>query len=65
MKWKNATIDSVPEDNQEVKITVFGINYIAVYKSANRSFQVKDSPLIFFNAEQIIYWMEIPEQNII
>lgn len=60
MKWKNARKEGCPEDNQQVLITVLGINHVAIYHKNSQSFKVKETPLIFFVTEQTIYWMEIP-----
>lgn len=65
MKWKNAKHDDLPHNNQEVLITVDGINYIATYNKANNVFNLKNNPgAVFSPAKKTIYWMEIigPEE---
>ncbi|MBA3682534.1 MAG: hypothetical protein H0W73_15420 [Bacteroidetes bacterium] len=66
MKWKNAKHDDLPLNNQEVLITVDGINYIATYDKLNKAFKLNNNPgAVFFANKKTIYWMEIvaPEEN--
>lgn len=65
MKWKNANRDDLPLNNQEVLITVDGINYIATYDALNRLFKLNNNPGATFSThKKTIYWMEIisPEE---
>ncbi len=60
MKWKNAKHDDLPLHDQEVLITVDGINYIATYDKVNKAFKVNNDPgFVFSSNNKTIYWVEI------
>ncbi len=59
MNWKNARKDGLPNDNQEVLISVNGINYVAIYNTKENSFKIKHKEGIFAISENDIYWAEI------
>jgi hypothetical protein len=61
MDWTNSIIDGLPQHNQEVLISVNGINYIALYNADKMGFTVRDMEKLFFinNNEQPIYWKKI------
>ncbi len=60
MKWKNAKRDDLPLNNQEVLITVDGINYLATYDALKDLFKLNNNPgASFSTATKTIYWMEI------
>lgn len=65
MKWKNANRDDLPLNNQEVLITIDGINYIATYDALKSVFKLNNNPgAAFSTTKKTIYWMEIiaPEE---
>lgn len=59
MNWKNARKDGLPRDNQEVLISVNGINYVAIFNSKQNSFKIKHKEGVFAISEFDIYWAEI------
>jgi hypothetical protein len=64
MKWNNTQQDGIPEDGQQVLISVRGINYMAIFIK-DRSMFVISSPGTdeFDSRENGIYWVPIPHSN--
>ena len=66
MNWKNVSADNLPLDEQEVHISVGGVNFIATYNKREHGFHLKDSKrfvrIATGNTE--IYWSEISDSPI-
>ena len=59
MNWKNALKDELPNNEQEVLISVRGIYYVAIYKAPLKGFEISEHDgFIPLNNAQI-YWTEI------
>ena len=61
MIWKNVLKDELPSDNQEVLISVSGINYIAIYKERMHGFEIDDHEGFIPIKNVTIYWTEISD----
>jgi hypothetical protein len=61
MKWKNAVKDTLPPDNEEVLISVNGVNYISIFKADKNLFKIENEQLDthFRTDEHTIYWTEV------
>jgi hypothetical protein len=59
MGWKNAKKDDLPENKQEVHISVDGVTYVAIYDSSEKRFNVKSIDKDFEITDDIIYWRKI------
>jgi hypothetical protein len=61
MSWTNSTIDGLPQHQEEVLISVNGVNYIALYNADEKGFAVRDIEKLFLisNNELPIYWKKI------
>jgi hypothetical protein len=59
MVWKNVLKDELPEDNQEVLISVHGINYIAIYRERMCGFEIDEHEGFIPIRDVTIYWTEI------
>lgn len=59
MKWKNASIDDPPKNNQDLLIVVNGVYYVAYYCMPRNIYCLKDFPEVFFKPDEcLIYWSE-------
>jgi hypothetical protein len=59
MGWKNAKKDDLPENKQEVHISVEGITYVATYDSSEKRFIVRSIDKNFGINDDAIYWRKI------
>ncbi len=61
MDWKNAQIDALPNDGDQVLIAVNGIYYFAKYNKKANSFSVKkDNDIRYFAATSAaVYWTQM------
>lgn len=62
MNWKNTKRDLLPEDMQEVLISVDGIYYIACFDQSAGLFRVigpETSSVTFDLRKQVMYWAEL------
>jgi hypothetical protein len=59
MTWKNATKDGLPQNKQEVLITVDGVNYVAMYNALKNLFETTTGTKFKIPDENAIYWQEI------
>ncbi|MES2591174.1 MAG: hypothetical protein V4608_04765 [Bacteroidota bacterium] len=59
-KWKNADDHSLPTHGQTVLISVDGINYFAVFNTAEMGFELKIDPQRTVSVkDSLVYWMEL------
>lgn len=64
MKWHSTKKLQFPKNNQEVFITVDGINYVAIYDENEKSFTVKNLKNICFKTDsKVIFWSEQIQQD--
>ena len=59
MNWKNVLKDELPENEQEVLISVNGINYIAIYKARFDGFEIEEHEGFIPIRNRTIYWTDI------
>lgn len=59
MEWKNVLKDGLPENKQEVLISVKGINYIAVYNYELHGFEIDEYESFIPIKDVTIYWSPI------
>jgi hypothetical protein len=59
MGWRNALVDGLPEKNEEVLISIKGVNYQAIYRDKEKKFEDKMSGKFFSIFTDIIYWQKI------
>ena len=60
MKWKSPGRESLPEDKQEVLISVEGVYYVAVFDAVKTLFRVEEElkETVFRPEDQRIFWSE-------
>jgi hypothetical protein len=61
MDWKNAVNDGLPINDQEVLISVQGVNYLAVYLEKEKGFRIKDDGKFLPLHSETIYWYPITQ----
>lgn len=60
MKWYNASRDFLPEDKQEVLISVKGIYYPCVFDAQQKVFRMLEEPERYFDLQwNTIYWTDL------
>jgi hypothetical protein len=64
IEWNNSRRDELPHDQQEVIISVNGVNYISTYDSAKRIFRTNELLETFFKVSDVeILWVNKPTQD--
>ena len=60
MNWKNTEKDELPEDMEEVLISVDGVYYISTYHAQKKTFTVENElqETFFKVGERQIYWVK-------
>lgn len=61
MIWKNALKDGLPLDNQEILISISGINYVAFYLEELNGFEISEHEGFIPIKDVTIYWTEISQ----
>ena len=65
MRWNNAQKDKLPEEGQQVLISVNGIYYICAYDAGERAFKIRDESreTVFTVDDYLIYWTEFVDPD--
>jgi hypothetical protein len=66
MRWYNAQKDKLPEDGQQVLISVNGVYYICKYQEEKRQFKIEDElrETAFKVDDYMIYWTEFVDPDL-
>jgi hypothetical protein len=65
MRWFNAQKDKLPDDGQQVLISVNGVYYICIFNAGERFFAIEDQAReTTFNIDDyLIYWTEFVDPD--
>lgn len=59
MKWHNVVNDKLPKDQQEVLLSLDGVNCVATYDAKKKAFRVQhDKESIIPVNKGVFYWTE-------
>jgi hypothetical protein len=64
LRWKNASCDETPSNNQSVLISVAGVYYLTTFDEGNVRFVLQDHDQLYFHVMENgepVYWVPIDQ----